>query len=153
MEPTTTARATARATTAELAGAEPAAPTPARSWTTIGLYTLPGSGNVAKLKKVTLIALAAAGAIPNDILQLIALDTPAERLSQEAQLAQYRKNAKAFVAIAERCLVEPRLVTDRAPDYDAGEIGPEDLADRDYTWIFYSFVSGGAADVATFRVS
>lgn len=147
-------------------------PTPANEWsrTAEGLYRLPGSGNVARLRRVSLIALASAGAIPNplsqDVLRYLARQDPQGRIvSEETQVAEYRRNAKAFMQIAQRVLVEPRLwlpaetasrgkgeSAPAGPDYAAGEIGPEDLADNDYTWIFFSFVGGDANWRETFRV-
>lgn len=145
---------------AELAGAtapaEPATITPATTWGKPARYRLP-SGHVALLKRVSLIALAGAGSIPNplatDALRLLAVDDPdPSKLTEAQQIKAYQRNAAAFVHVAQRVLVEPKLITDREPDYEAGEIGPGDLADQDYTWIYYRLVGGRDDDVATFRV-
>lgn len=148
----------------------PPAVTTATDWrkSAEGLYRLPGSGNVARLRRLSLITLAAAGGVPNplsqDVLRYLASKGD-QRLNEAEQIAEYKRNAKAFIEIAARCLVEPRLwvppaetargkgePAKTAPDYEAGEIGVEDLADNDYTWIFFSFVGGDAAWRETFRV-
>lgn len=130
------------------------APTPAAQWrraSTDGeLYTLPGSGHTALLRRPSLTALAGAGAIPNplsDAVLRLVLSRPAT--TEDERLANFRANARGFVEVAARCLVSPPMALDRAPD--DGEIGPNDLADLDYTWLFYEFVEGAAAARATFR--
>lgn len=133
--------------------------TPATEWrrqrTDGDLFVLPGSGNVARLRRVSLTALAAAGAIPNDtadrVLRLMAIEIKAEQLSDEQQLAVYKRNQRAFIDVAARCLVAPVLIVDGAPDYERDQIGPDDLADRDYTWLFYSWINGTADQVSPFR--
>jgi hypothetical protein len=138
---------------------QPAAITPASTWAKRGqaLYELPGSGNIAELRRPSLIALAAAGAVPNplsqDVLRYLAQRDNGKLISPEQQIAEYKRNAKAFIEIAARCFVQPRLITDRQPDYEAGEIGPEDLADSDYTFLFFQYVTEGELASARFRVS
>src|SRR5512145_848762 len=48
-------------------------------------------------------------------------------------------------------LASPRLVLDREPNAAANEIGPLELADADYIWLYYQFVEGHASSVASFR--
>ena len=129
-------------------------PTAATNWNTGGLYRLP-SGNVARLIRPSLLALAAAGRIPNpleaEVLKFVALDSPSN-LTEAEQLARYSEHAKVFVRVAARALVSPKLIIDRDPDPAANEISPEQLSDRDYSWIYYGFVEGSADESAAFRV-
>ena len=136
--------------------AVPTEPTSAASWSIGGLYRLP-SGNVARLSRPSLLALAAAGRIPNpledEILRFVALGGADEtKLTEAQQMARYQEHARVFVRVAARALLEPKLILDRAPDPDHNEIGPLQLSDRDYTWIYYGFVEGSASDSALFRV-
>lgn len=141
MEPTTDSR-------------PPATPTPATAWDTGGLYRLP-SGNVARLVRPSLVALAAAGPIPNPlsraVLKFLAVEGDGKP-SEQQQIDRYIEHTRVFQEVAARCLIAPRLILDRAPDPVAGEIGPDMLADADYSWIYYAFVEGRADDTATFRV-
>lgn len=138
----------------------PLAPTSAHEWrqrTAGELYRLPGSGGIARLRRLSLVTLAAAGAVPNplveEILRLGVITAPDSAKASEAdQMAFYRRNQKAFIEVARRCLVSPVLITDREPDPDRNEIGPDDLAERDYTWLFYGFVNGLDAQLEPFRV-
>lgn len=133
--------------------------TPSSAWAAAAageLYRLPGSGHVARLRRPALIALASKiGHIPNplaaEVIRLLATTEPTD--TPEQQIAAFEKNAPAFVRVAQAAFVEPRMVTDRDPDYEAGEIGPQDITDTDYLWIYYSLAEGGAADVAMFRVT
>jgi len=137
--------------------------TPAKEWAakTTGdgfKYRLPGSGNVTKLRRPSLMALAARGtSIPNplsaEVLRYVTDrgDVLNERTDEERNEI-YVKNAIAFVHIAVLCFVEPKLVADRAPNYEKGEIGPENISDLDYQWIVYSFVEGSVERTDPFRV-
>lgn len=141
------------------AGVQPITATPAREWkrqrTEGDLYELPGSGNVARLARLSLSALAATGGPPNDIadriLSLMAVELKTETMTPEKQLDTYKRNQKAFVEVAARVLLSPRLIIDREPNYEADEIGPQDLADRDYTWLFYTWINGTADQRRLFR--
>src|SRR5262245_47008079 len=118
----------------------PLEPTSAREWRQRAqgeLFTLPGSGNVALLKRISLVALAAAGAVPNpilyEVLRMLVIEVPSPNTTSEPdQLRHYKRNQKAFIEVARRCLVSPVLIVDREPDTNQNEIGPDDLADRDY---------------------
>lgn len=136
--------------------------TPATEWlakTNSGFkYRLPGSGNVAKLRRPSLYAMAARGtSIPNplsaEVMRYVTDkgDVLGER-SEDERNEIYIKNAIAFVHIAVLCMVEPKLITDRTPNYEKGEIGPENLADLDYQWITFSFVEGSVERTDSFRV-
>ena len=117
------------------------------------LYTLPGCGYVARLIRPSLTALAAsvggiANPLSNELLTLAAGRRPAD----DAQvLAFYQKNCRAYLEAAALCFIEPRLVLDREPK--EGEIGPGDLTDYDYTWLYYTFIQGDAEALAPFRVA
>lgn len=134
----------------------PESPTTASAWAAAAageLYRLPGCGHVARLRRPSLVALAAGPGIPNPILRLLALEGITERSSEAEKLSAYQKQALAFVQVAQLAFVEPRLVIDRAPDVAASEIGPEHLTDRDLIWIYYDLVGGSAASVVPFRLS
>jgi hypothetical protein len=104
------------------------------------------------------MAMLARGQIPNPLsAKVIKLLTLATQKEIEARTAEQREaallsNSEAFVGIAELAFIEPKVISDRAPDYSKGEIGPADLSNRDLVWLFYDFVEGTAADVADFRV-
>lgn len=120
-------------------------------------YRLPGSGNVAKLKRVSLLALATgAGGIPNtlsaDVMRLLRADERPDELSEEQKVAAFQANAKAFIEVAALVMNSPRLVLGRTPTEAADEIGPEDMADFDFAWIYFSFLEGDANSIARFRV-
>lgn len=120
------------------------------------LYLLPGSGLIARLRHPPLTAMAAkVGMIPNplaeEVLRFLSIDTLAE--DDAAKIARFQRNSRVFIEIASLAFVEPRLVLDRPPDYEQGEIGPLDLADADYTWVYFELVGGKAADLAPFRVA
>lgn len=131
--------------------------TPAAQFRRGGLYRLPGSGHVVRLRFAGLYALVVGGDVPNplraEVTRLLTVGSAGDP-SPEARQEVTRRNVQTFVELAARCLVEPRLVLDRAPDYDAGEIGADDLHDRDYDWLYFDFLQKGvdADDVARFRV-
>lgn len=131
----------------------PAQPTPAAAFRRSGLYILPGSGHVVRLRWPGVYALAAAGTLPNPLLDALAGNTVSS--DPEQRRVNFRRNAEAYLVAAELCLVEPRLVRDRAPDYDAGEIGPDDLGIEDLDFIFFSYLRRGPASDAAipFRLS
>lgn len=140
--------------------AAPPAPSPASAFRRAGIYELPHSGLAVELRWPGLYALALTSEIPNplaaDVLRIVSGATGKEATPQsdEEQIALYRKNARSFLAIAQRCLVRPRLVLDREPDYERDEIGPGDLHENDIQWIFFQFVGEGpnAPGVAPFRL-
>jgi hypothetical protein len=136
--------------------AAPTTPTDARAWRRGReqgeLFVLPGCGHVARLRRPSLTALAAAtGGMPNPLSEkLIQLAMGRRASSDEQALEYYRRNSRAYLEAAALCFVEPRLVLDREPQ--EGEIGADDLTDLDYTWLYHSFITGGDHDVAPFRV-
>lgn len=130
-------------------------PTPASAWAraaeTGELYTLPGSGHVARCQQISLVALAAGPGVPNPILRLLAVEGTIEKQSDQEKIDAYKRQARAFLEVAALALVEPTLVLDRAPDLAKGEIGPQHLTDQDLLWIYYDLVGGRAKRLATFR--
>lgn len=130
--------------------------TPAATWRRAGqegeLYTLPGSGNTIRLKRISLFALAArTGNVPNPLAhEVLRLEGVSRAPKTEAeQIANYREYSQGHVEVAKLCAVEPRIVDE--PNYDAGEIGPSDLAEFDYAWIYNVFIKGVADDRNKFR--
>jgi hypothetical protein len=135
------------------------AATPASAWRRQAqegeLYTLPGSGNVARLRRPSLMALlSGAGHVPNPlsdaVLRFMAVADDAKTEAQK--LEAYQRNVRVFVEIAKLCMVEPRLAIGRPPDYDAGEIAPDDLHDRDLLFIYYDVCQGPARALTEFRI-
>jgi len=119
------------------------------------LYLLPGCGLPAKLRRIGLIGLVAAGATGNPALspELVRMMALTERPPTEAErIADFEQNARAYREVAARTFVKPRMVLDRAPDYEADEIGPDDITDQDYVWIYWTLTQGGAAQAESFRL-
>lgn len=121
---------------------------------------LPGSGAVAVLKRVSLMAMSLkAGHVPNpltaEVLRWIATnDDILAKLTPDQEIDNYRENSGVFAQIASLCFVHPRMILDRAVDDDNDdEIGPNDIADRDYTFIVFKWVEGNAAELAPFLVA
>lgn len=119
------------------------------------VYVLPGCGLAAKLRRPGLIGLVGAGATGNPALspELLRMMTLTERPpTEEERIADFERNAKAYREVAARAFVEPKMVLDAAPNYERGEIGPDDITDQDYVWIYWTLAQGGAAQVEPFRV-
>lgn len=120
------------------------------------VYTLPGSGHIARLVRPSLMALAVkAGQVPNTLSDavikfLIASDSDLHKTDEE-KIASYRQNVRAYFEVAALCMVSPRLVLDRDPNYDADEVGPEAMHDRDIIWLYYDFTQGSSAARLAFR--
>lgn len=131
----------------------PATPTPAAEWRRAGVYDLPYSGKAAELTWPGLYALALTGEVPNPLAEAVlrlvsgaaARREGAPPPTEDEDLAAYRKNARALLAIMARCMVRPRLILDRPPEYDRDEIGPGDLHERDVLWVYNHFVQEGPA--------
>lgn len=150
-------------TAAETSAAQPAPETvtSASAWRAAAqegeLYRLPGSGHIARLRRVSFYALALAGAKVNplaeSILKRMRGKAENEKDSPSRRAAALAESAEAMHAAAALVFVEPRVVIDRAPDYDAGEIAASDLHDTDLSWIYFDFCQGGADAVKPFRVS
>jgi hypothetical protein len=137
----------------------PLAAAPAAAWKrasqTGELFRLPGSGLVARLRRPSLYALTARGVavgpVSREVMRLLAV---AERpQTEDERIDAFQKNARAFVEVARLAFTEPRIVADgETPNYDAGEIAVEDLADGDLPWIFYDFLEGREEHRAPFRL-
>jgi hypothetical protein len=136
--------------------------TPAAAWhkaaRTGHLYRMPGSGNVARLRRPSLRAMSINGVkganpLSADVLRLIAAsDDTLSRPTDEQMIAAYKNEARAFQEAAALAFVEPQLILDREPDPDANEIGPGDVSDRDYVFIFYQLIQGEADRIRSFRL-
>lgn len=130
-------------------------PTPASAWGA-ALYQLP-SGRVARLRRPALSALIARGNLPNPIaakLHRFLSDAASERGTSDAEkLDRYRANIDVLIEIAALAMVEPRLVLDREPQQEAGEIGALDMLDQDVIWIYYGLTLGTEDEVSPFRLA
>lgn len=139
--------------------APPTEATPANDWAAQAdgeLLRLPGSGKWARLRKVPMMAMIAfAGKSPNvladEVLRFNAVSTNGSRQSPQEQIAQYKANVQAFIRMAAMCFVAPKLVLEGEPDRAANEIGPFDVVDIDYRWIYFTFLQGEDAELAPFR--
>lgn len=109
------------------------------------IKTLP-SGATIRIRRPSLFALARSGHVPNplavEVVKWFAVDAPDKEPTDVEKIAQYRENAAVYVNIAAASVVQPKIVADRAPDYDAGEIAPEDLSTADLIWIYNYVISG-----------
>ena len=117
------------------------------------MIRLPGSGNIARLRKPSLFALAAtSNGVPNPLsYEVMRLQASPPAASEDERIEAVRQNGRGYVEVAALCLIEPRLKLVGEPG--EGEISPEDLADFDLWWIYNVWVEGAAADVAPFRVA
>jgi hypothetical protein len=123
------------------------------------IKTLP-SGATIRIRRPSLFALARIGHVPNplatEVVKWFAVTAPEKEPTEQEKIAQYRENATVYVNVAVVSVVEPKIVADRLPDYDKGEIAPEDLSTADLVWV-YGFVVAGiesaleATDNATFQ--
>jgi hypothetical protein len=133
-----------------------AAPTSAAEWrrTRIEgeLIRLPGSGNVARLRRPSLTAMAATtNGVPNPLShEVMRLLASAPAATEAERIENVKRNSRGMVEVAALCLVEPRLRL--VGDPLEGEIAPEDLSDYDLSFLYYTWVEGAASDVAPFRV-
>jgi hypothetical protein len=83
---------------------------------------------------------------------IAASDDTLSRPTDEQMIAAYKNEARAFQEAAALAFVEPQLILDREPDPDANEIGPGDVSDRDYVFIFYQLIQGEADRIRSFRL-
>ena len=118
------------------------------------LIKLPGSGNVARLIRPPLASMVltnhgAPNPLSRDVQRLLS-GTPPPKDEQE-RWKNYQQNMRGLQELAALCLAEPKLKLDGPPG--EGEIGPDDLTDLDYTFIWYTWVEGAADGVAPFRVA
>ena len=108
------------------------------------------SGPIVLVKRASVVALALTH-LPNPLIESVlehyantsADDVAAQMLLEPVE--RLKQNAKAYVDVARITLVKPTLVVDRAPDYDADEIGPGDLMSEDYAFL-YEYASGLTPD-------
>lgn len=137
---------------------KPQAPTPAGLWRRSReegeLIKLPGSGNVARLVRPPLARMIlSSNGVPNplsrDVQRLLSGTAPPK--DEEARWKNYQANMRGMQELAALCLAEPKLRLDGPIGDD--EIGPDDLADLDYTFIVYTWLQGAAEQVAPFRVA
>lgn len=147
-------RPTATSTAATATGAQPTSIEEIRRRRAEGdVYRLPGSGIQVRLKRPNYTRMAVSGSLSNPYVTTVlkwinARTDRSEQLDEEQRHAAYIRNGKAFFANAANCM----------PDFDPegkdpNKIWPEDLADRDLTWLFFDFAEGEDADVAEFRVT
>ena len=127
--------------------------TPARAWKRqppTYLRTLP-SGNTALLRRVTLVEIATSGHLPEPLSALIGEVIEATLARQDVSSPEWAEKWKARTAdldlatmqkliddVTPLLFVEPRIVTDREPDYDAGEIALDDVSLDDRSDAFVS---------------
>lgn len=123
-------------------------------------YRLPGSGNVVKLVRPGLQGMVTrAGHVPNplsrEVRQFLAKmgELRTDEIDDESRDKLLLEHADAKVQLAKMCLIFPQLITDGEPNYEAGQIAPEDIPDFDYNWFVYTFIEGDAARLAEFRVN
>lgn len=119
------------------------------------LYRLPGSGNVVRLRRPGLTALAAnVGHIPNPLARevLRLMSAAGEPQTEDDRIESFQKSARAYVEVAALCFVEPRIVLDGEPNYEAGEIAASDVPDQDLVWLYWQFLEADADRSAPFRV-
>lgn len=130
--------------------------TPASTWkarATGEINELP-SGAMVRIRRPSILALARTGNIPNPlavaVIRHLVVDE-AETITADQQVKSYQDNAMVYASIAAVSLTEPRIILDRIPDYDSGEIAPEDLSTTDLIYI-YNYVMGVVIDeTANFR--
>lgn len=139
--------------------AVPAGVSPASAWRRMAqegeLYRLPGSGLVMRLKRPGLTALARkVGHIPNPLSrEVLRLMSAAEKpAGEDAAVESFQRSAQAYGEAFALCAVEPKVILDREPNYEAGEISINDVPDQDLVWVYWTFLEGDAAISGTFRV-
>lgn len=136
-------------------------PTSAKAWRKQSqegeLLRLPGSGNIARVRRPGLSAMVArAGKVPNQLSeQVVRFHTGEQRdaKNDSDRLELVRQNNAAVIEVAALMLVEPKLVLDREPDYEKGEIAPTDLCDADLIFLYYTVAEGVAEKLAEFRIA
>lgn len=133
----------------------------ARDWKKVSepeLIRLPNSGHVVLAQRRSMLAMAAKlGHVPNplsaEIMRLLAMGQPDDLTPEPRQVEIFAKNARAFLELFALTVLEPKLILDREPDYDRGEIAPSDIYDADLIWLYFTYLEGAAERVTPFRVS
>jgi hypothetical protein len=118
--------------------------TEAGSWQLpeLALHELPDSGNVAQLRKPSLMTMMRRGEIPNPLVAA-AVDVLDQRATQD-----YQATAELLAFLVSSAFVEPVCVYDRDPG--DGEISVDWLSDRDQQYILQWINSGEVPDVVPF---
>lgn len=104
---------------------------------------LPGSDIQAELQMPSLyhLILQASG-VPDPrlaaVLKLLDGENPFKPLTDKERGAQLAANARGLYEVAALCMVQPKLILDRAPT-GADEIGPADLPFGDLEVVYYNF--------------
>ena len=111
------------------------------------------SGVSIRVARPSLFALARSGHIPNplaaEVIKYFAISDDQPPKDEADHIRQYQENAAAYVNIAAATVTEPKIVTALAPDYDAGEIAPEDLSTADLIAIYNYVVNGVEIELTT----
>lgn len=110
------------------------------------LVELP-SGITVKLGKPFMSDLLAAGDIPGELINA-ALGEEVEGLSSQESAA---RSAKLMAHIVSRAVIEPKVLLEGEPDYDAGQISIQDLSDTDRTYIYAHVQEGVVNRLKKFR--
>lgn len=125
--------------------------TPAVEWRMAQLVRFP-SGNVARLRQVSIINMIAFGRIPNALLETAkefagpGVDIN-ERVNDPEQFAEF---VRFTHFVAEQAFVEPRLVIDPQQEPQEGEISILDLSDGDLMFVV-NWTQGRARSLEPFR--
>ena len=106
------------------------------------LHELPDSGNVALLRRPSVLEMLRKGEIPNPLLDA------ALQAAQGEPLSDYGEAAEFLSVMVASAFVEPRCLLDGEPG--DGEIALEWLADKDRQYVL-AWVQEGLAGLAPFR--
>lgn len=126
------------------------------------VLTLPGIGKAVRLRPITPAVMATrVGKIPNpmesEVIRLLAItEDKVDRMPEAKQIQHYKDNSLAYQYAAALMIIEPQFVMppkDAAPDWrpPKGCIGPMHLKERDYIFLVYTYMQGGAEALLPFR--
>lgn len=126
------------------------------------VLTLPGIGKPVRLRPITPAVMATrVGKIPNpyenEVIRLLAItEDKVDRMPEAKQIQHYKDNAIAYQYAAALMIMEPPFVMppkDAGPDWrpPKGSIGPMHLKERDYIFLVYTYMQGGAEALLPFR--
>lgn len=122
-------------------------------------FTLPGSGNIAKLRRPGLIAMALKGTnIPNPLAQEIReflAEEEADLLSRrtdEQRMERFDKNSRALGAMCRLVFMDPKIADEGKAAKD-DEIELTDIPDADMAWVGHHFLEGRFSLIADFRLA